>query len=133
MNIANIQKMQMANFMLPGCPFIAVNPAVPGVRVPEHLRRDGLVMRIGMTPGVMGMPDLNIMEWGWRATIIVGEARHQVDVPWEAVDRMWLDGGPLVIWPTPAEAEKLEPLKSPTSVNQEKPGKPVLRLVKKEG
>jgi len=125
MNLVNVQKQQMANFMLGACPFLKVDHTIAGVKLPEFLQREGLVLRIGRDPNVLGMPDLEITDDGWSATLSVQGSRHFVVIPWESVDRMWLEHGPLVVWPAVGEVAVQEEVK----VEAEKPA---LRLVKSE-
>jgi hypothetical protein len=122
MSLANVQKQQMANFILTGCPFMTVKHTTPGVELPEFLMSEGLVLRIGRDPAVLGMPDLVINDNGWSGTLSVQGARHFVTIPWEAVDRMWLSEGPIVYWPPLEEKQIADEVKV-------KANKPALRLV----
>ena len=129
----NEQKLCFVNFLLPACPFMQVNVKAPGVVLPKVLLREGLVLRIGMDPSVLGMPDLQMDVRGWSATLSIQGARHFAVIPWEAVTRMWLEHGPLVAWlqqeHEEEEAAKLL-LSGDAPVAPLKEDKPGLRLVK---
>jgi stringent starvation protein B len=124
MTAFNAQKRAIVEVLLPLCPFIGVDAKQPGVEVPDGLSQSDLVLRLGRDPRVMGMPDLEIDDDGFRATISVRGSRHFVIVPWEAVSRCWIAApyvGPLVAWPEVAQTPK--PANKPSSG-------PALRLVK---
>jgi stringent starvation protein B len=117
----NEQKRLLAEALLPLCPFVLIDAAKPDVTVPESLKRSDLVLRIGMDPKVMGMPDLNLDAKGFQATISIQGMRHFVSVPWSRISRLWVGEpfvGPMIVWPELVQ-------KAP------EPEKPVgLRLVK---
>ena len=98
----NVQKQTLIEALLPLCPFLLIDALRADVNVPESLKQQELVLRIGRDPRVMGMPDLVLDEAGWRATISLRGIRHYVTVPWEACSRCWVGepfAGPVVVWP----------------------------------
>lgn len=119
----NQQKLALVEALLPLCPFVAIDATQPGVVVPNGLNRADLVLRVGREPRVMAMPDLELDEAGFSATISMQGARAHVTIPWEACSRCWVGEpfeGPLVIWPEGVvEAPKSSPPKAP-----------VLRMIK---
>lgn len=126
----NDQKLAIAQTLLPWCPFIAVQGDHDDVDLPPHLRQADLVLRIGRDPEVMGMPDLELDEKGWRASLSLQGALHYVVVPWEACTRLWVGppfAGPMVAWPEAQPAEESRP-----AIKQvPKPsGRPSLRVVR---
>jgi hypothetical protein len=131
----NMQKKQMADFLLPLCPFISIDGMAEGTELPQALRRVDLVLRMGRDQRVMGMPDLLLSDVGWSATIVVNNLRHKVFVPWEACKRMWVGqpfSGPMVVWPeyaqntVPEQKTDAKPIEgTPT-----KPGRPSLKVVR---
>lgn len=98
----NEQKRVLVEALLPLCPFLLIDASKPEVSVPESLRRNDLVLRVGRDPAVMGMPDLSIDAKGFSATISIQGTRHHVSVPWQACSRFWIGEpfvGPMVVWP----------------------------------
>jgi stringent starvation protein B len=119
----NEQKRRVLDALLGLCPFVLIDATAPGVSVPEGLKQQDLVLRVGRDPKVMGMPDLVLDAEGFSATISIRGVRHFVTIPWEACSRCWVGEpfvGPVVIWPD-----------SPPRAENEVPKKPAgLRLVK---
>ena len=116
------QKQTLMEALLPLCPFVLIDAAQPSVQVPPFLARADLVLRLGRDPKVMGIPDLELTETGFSATISVRGARHFVSVPWTACSRIWVGDpfrGPMVVWPDVAEPKP-----------KQAPPRPGLRLVK---
>ncbi len=105
----NEQKRALMEALLPLCPFVSIDATLPGVEVPESLKRADLVLRLGRDPRVMGMPDLTLDAKGFSVTISLSGVRHFVSVPWESCSRFWVGepfAGPLVVWPTAVEKPK---------------------------
>jgi len=133
----NAQKRQMAELLLPLCPYINIDALYDGVRVPDFLRNKQLTLRIGRDPRVMGMPDLEFSEFGW---IVVQRQRHHVFVPWEACQNFWVGApfhGPAVVWPElsaqpPANEQPKSSSAKPKPVENASPklGRPSLKVVK---
>lgn len=98
----NEQKRILAEALLPLCPFVLIDATKAEVTVPESLKRNDLVLRLGRDPKVMGMPDLALDERGFSATISIQGSRYFVTVPWQACSRLWVGEpyvGPMVVWP----------------------------------
>lgn len=98
----NEQKRVLAEALLPLCPFVLIDATRAEVSVPDNLKRNDLVLRLGRDPKVMGMPDLTIDASGFSATISIQGTRYFVVVPWPAVSRLWVGEpfvGPMVVWP----------------------------------
>lgn len=111
------QKLAFIRALVPSCPYVVIDARPPEVKVPDFLRKDGLVLRIGQDPNVLGMPDLVFTENGWQGTLSIKGARHFVEVPWEHCHAAWVGEpfiGPQIRWPvlvknqeeTPAPEEK---------------------------
>jgi hypothetical protein len=95
-------KRRFAEWLLPSCPYVLVDGRRPDVEVPEFLRVETLGLRIGRDPNELGMPDLELDDEGWSATISVRGALYRVRVSWAAVSRMWVGPpftGPSIAWP----------------------------------
>lgn len=134
MNFLNQQKYEFVQFMLPYCPFLEVNTRASGVVLPDALKQDGLVLRIGRDKHVMAMPDLELTPTGFSVTII--SLSHGINsyitIPWEAVNRVWVGApftGPMLLWPDAiAQALVVKPIEPmPVAEPEEKPKR--LRLV----
>ena len=96
------QKRQLAEWLLPSCPYVLVDATRPDVEVPAFLQVKELGLRIGRDPNVLGMPDLEMDEHGWSGTISIRGALYRVRVAWAAVSRMWVGPpfvGPSMAWP----------------------------------
>ena len=66
-----------------GMTMVHLDARRPGVLVPEHLRKEPLLllnMSYRFTP-----PDLTVSEWGVRQTLSFGGSRFTVAVPWSAL------------------------------------------------
>lgn len=81
-----------------GPAILAVDATCDGVDVPGYLRQKDLKLRLGygLRPPI---PDLELDESGWRATLIFRGEPHACFVPWEAV---WAVGSEVtregVVW-----------------------------------
>jgi stringent starvation protein B len=98
----NEQKRVLAEALLALCPFVLIDATRPEVAVPDNLKRNDLVLRLGRDPKVMGMPDLTVDAAGFSATISIQGTRYFVTIPWSAVSRLWVGEpfvGPMVVWP----------------------------------
>lgn len=113
------QKRQIVELLIPLCPFVVIGTRTPGVVLPQYLYEGNvpdapqplLVLRIGRDPNVMGMPDLVLDAFGWRATISASGWHSLVTVPWAAVYTVWVDSpfeGPHIAWTVPELAEAAE-------------------------
>ncbi len=79
-------KRSLVEALLPACPYVEFFVQHPDVVVPEsHRGLERLILQVGTDPNIMGMPDLDINERGWSATIIIRGVRSWCFVPWEAV------------------------------------------------
>jgi len=107
----NQSKLAMARFLLPDCPFMRIDATRPDVDVPGTIRREELVLRIGEDPNVLGMPDLVLEDQGWRGTISLQGFRYVAMVSWLSVSHMWLEQGPVVVWPAVGAPSKEEGVK----------------------
>jgi len=104
------QKLLYAKLLLDMCPFMEIDTTVDGVEIPVFLKRQpSVILRIGMDPNVLGMPDLMLEEHEWNGTLSFGGVHHHVHVPWVAVRRMWIGEpflGPMVLWPLLGKKEE---------------------------
>jgi stringent starvation protein B len=62
---------------------VIVNPAVPGVELPEYLGDEQLV-RLNLVVG-RDTPELLMDEWGLRCTLTFRGLRSECALPWAAV------------------------------------------------
>lgn len=85
-------KHDLARVLLPSCPFMCIDATRPDVEVPDFLRANDLVLRVGEDPRVLGMPDLVLDARGWSGTISMRGTLYFVRVAWAAVYGMWLAG-----------------------------------------
>ena len=118
----NTQKLYFAKSLLGMCPFVLIDALQEEVKVPESLRQEDLVLRLGQHKDIMNIPDLQLLDEGWSGTISINPSRHFIYVPWSAVTRVWVGppfAGPIVIWDDFKNAK-----------GEEEPKKPALTLVK---
>jgi len=65
-------------------PWVTVDPTVPGVDIPQHLRAGFVNFRLTFEHGPQ-IPDLRITDAGWTATLAFGpNGTYFATVPWEA-------------------------------------------------
>ncbi len=62
---------------------VIVNPAVPGVKLPEYLSEEELV-RLNLVIG-RDTPELLMDEWGLHCTLTFRGRRHDCALPWASV------------------------------------------------
>lgn len=77
---------------------IQLDPRRAGVRVPDHLTGQPLlVLRIGLDMPVP-IPDLRVHTAGVEGTLSFNREPHHVTVPWEAIFGMVSEGGRGLLW-----------------------------------
>lgn len=126
------QKRVVLSALLELCPFLHVYGHLPEVTgLPKELCRPDLVLRLGMNPNVINIPDLVLSETGFSCTISVNPNKYPIYVPWQAVGRLWIADpfvGPVVIWEQVIPAISAPEKPSGQAVANPK-AKPALRLV----
>jgi hypothetical protein len=128
------QKRVVLSLLLNECPFVHVFGNMPEVTgLPKELRHPELVLRLGMNPSVINIPDLVLDEAGFYCTISVAPNKYPIRVPWHAVGRFWIAEpfkGPVVVWEhvLPAAAQPTPEKPSGQALANPK-AKPALRLV----
>jgi|WetSurMetagenome_2_1015567.scaffolds.fasta_scaffold474964_2 hypothetical protein len=116
MNI-NQQKLKIAELLLPLCPYVVVqkHPTVEGIPAEWFHESNHVTIRIGQDQQVMGIPDLSLDETGWRGTLTRLGRRHNVFVPWETVQQIFVGtatevglyiSGTAAVWPTSPDDPK---------------------------
>lgn len=119
------QKQLVFAMLLPLCPYLRVNGVHPDVVMPADMRTHDLTFRVGEDPRGAYTEGLETTSQGLSAMLWVKGAQHNIFVPWEALDALFVRepfDGPIISW-----KERLE---APPTGTMRKP--PHLRLLRSE-
>lgn len=82
-----------------GSVFVHVDPRVPGVSLPEWLRRDAqVVLQLGIDLPIP-IPDLRVDENGFFGTLAFHDVSYPCEANWDAVFALVGEDGRGMVWP----------------------------------